>query len=60
MKFLRELFSSEPPAPDHSQLGCLHDQFSPLESVAVTQRLTKAIISKTTGFGGAVSGVRKV
>ncbi len=59
-KFLRAGLSMGAPAPDHSQLGCLHDRFSPLESVAVTQRLTKAMTSKTTGFGGAVSGVRKV
>lgn len=32
----------------------------PLESVAVTRPMTKAITSKTTGFGGAVSGVREV
>jgi len=38
----------------------LHDRFSPLESVAVTQRLTKAMTLKTTGFGGAVSGARTV
>jgi hypothetical protein len=57
---LREPFSSAPPTPDLSQLDCLHDRFSSLESVAVTQRLTKAMTSKTTSFGGAVSGVRKV
>ena len=38
----------------------LHDRFSPLESVAVSILMTKAITTKTTGFGGAVSGVRKV
>jgi len=41
-------------------VGRLHDRFSPLESVAVTQRLTKAMTLKTTGFGGAVSGARAV
>ena len=38
----------------------LHDRFSPLESVAVSILMTKAITTKTTSFGGAVSGVRKV
>jgi len=38
----------------------LHDRFSPLESVTVTKRPIKAMTSKTTGFGGAVSGVREV
>ncbi|NSX33641.1 hypothetical protein HTK96_09705 [Brevundimonas vesicularis] len=47
-------------AVDFSVIGRLHDRFSPLESVAVTQRLTKAMTLKTTGFGGAVSGARTV
>ena len=38
----------------------LHDRFSPLESVAVTMRPINAMTSKTTGFGGAVSGMRAV
>jgi len=38
----------------------LHDRFSPLESVTVTKRPIKAMTSKTTGFGGAVSGARAV
>jgi hypothetical protein len=47
-------------AVDFSVISRLHDRFSPLESVAVTQRLTKAMTLKTTGFGGAVSGARTV
>jgi hypothetical protein len=38
----------------------LHDRFSPLENAAVTKRPIKAMTSKTTGFGGAVSGARTV
>lgn len=52
--------SSQACCVDFFVIGRLHDRFSPLESVAVTQRLTKVITSKTTGFGGAVSGVLKV
>lgn len=47
-------------APVLSPKVCLHDRSLPLESVAVTRTMTKAITSKTTGFGGAVSGVREV
>jgi len=57
---LRFEHSTAASAPDRSQLGCLHDRFSLLESVAVTMRLIKAMTSKTTGFGGAVSGARTV
>ncbi|WP_312686753.1 hypothetical protein, partial [Brevundimonas nasdae] len=59
-KFLRDAHATATPAPDHSQIACLHDRFSPLESVAVSMLMTKTITSKTTCLGGAVSGVRKV
>lgn len=45
---------------DFSATAALHDRFSPLESVAVSMLMTKAMTLKTTGFGGAVSGVREV
>ena len=38
----------------------LQRQGLPLESVAVSILMTKAITTKTTGFGGAVSGARTV
>lgn len=47
-------------APILSPNACLQRQALPLDSVAVTSTMTKAITSKTTGFGGAVSGVREV
>lgn len=45
---------------DSFSTSCLHDRFSPLESVAVSMLMTKTITTKTTCLGGAVSGVRKV
>jgi hypothetical protein len=57
---LRRQVSSQACDVDFFEIGRLHDRFSPLESVAVTQRPIKAMTSKTTGFGGAVSGARTV
>jgi hypothetical protein len=60
MALLRKQVRSQACCVDFFELGRLHDRFSPLESVAVTKRPIKAMTSKTTGFGGAVSGARAV
>lgn len=57
---LRVQVSYQACAVDFFEIGRLHDRFSPLESVAVTKRPLKTMTSKTTGFGGAVSGARAV